>query len=85
MRKFLKRHQEEILGVLSGFDRMRFRGSLLMLQSEPGVVTWLANVGVTVKAFLSFAEAAKPSTASGPSSAHRGLCWTRCPGLLLDE
>jgi hypothetical protein len=27
-----------------------------MLQSEPGVVTWLANVGVAVKEFLSFAE-----------------------------
>ena len=27
-----------------------------MLQSEPGVVAWLANVGVAVKEFLSFAE-----------------------------
>ena len=39
MRNFLQRHQEQVLGVLSGFDRMRFRGSLRLLQSAGGVVT----------------------------------------------
>ena len=56
MRKFLQRHQEQVLGVLSGFDRMRFRGSLQLLQSPGGVVTWLERVGVAVKSFLSYAE-----------------------------
>ena len=56
MRKFVQRHQEQILGVLSGFDRMRFRGSLRLLQSEGGVATWLECIGVAVKDFLSFAE-----------------------------
>lgn len=56
MRKFLQRHQDQVLGVLSGFDRMRFRGSLQLLQSPGGVVTWLERVGVAVKGFLSFAE-----------------------------
>jgi hypothetical protein len=56
MRKFLQRHEEQVLGVLSGFDRMRFRGSLPLLQSAGGVVTWLERVGVAVKGFLSFAE-----------------------------
>jgi len=56
MRKFVQRHQEQILGVLSGFDRMRFRGTLRLLQSEGGVATWLEQVGVAVKDFLSFAE-----------------------------
>ena len=56
MRKFLQRHQQQILGVLSGFDRMRFRGSLQLLQSPGGVVTWLEKVGVAVKSFVSFAE-----------------------------
>jgi hypothetical protein len=35
---------------------MRFRGSLPLLQSAGGVVTWLERVGVAVKSFLSFAE-----------------------------
>jgi hypothetical protein len=56
MRKFVQRHQEQILGVLSGFDRMRFRGTLRLLQSEGGVATWLGRVGVAVKDFLSLAE-----------------------------
>ena len=56
MRQFVQRHQEQILGVLSGFDRMRFRGTLRLLQSEGGVATWLERVGVAVKDFLSFAE-----------------------------
>ena len=56
MKKFVQHHQEQILGVLSGFDRMRFRGSLRLLQSEGGVATWLARVGVAVQSFLSFAE-----------------------------
>ena len=56
MRKFIQRHRDEILGVLSGFDRIRFRGTLRLLQSEGGVATWLERIGVTVKDFLSFAE-----------------------------
>ena len=56
MRKFIQRHRDEILGVLSGFDRIRFRGTLRLLQSEGGVATWLERVGVAVKDFLSFAE-----------------------------
>jgi hypothetical protein len=56
MRKFLQRHEGQILGVLSGFDRIRFRGTLRLLQSEGGVATWLERIGVAVKDFLSFAE-----------------------------
>ena len=56
MRKFLQQHKGQILGVLSGFDRMRLRGSLRLLQSEGGVAAWLGRVGVAVKSFLSFAE-----------------------------
>ena len=56
MRKFVQRHEGRILGVLSGFDRMRFRGSLRLLQSEGGVATWLERIGVAVKDFLSFAQ-----------------------------
>jgi len=56
MKKFVQQHQDEILGVLSGFDRLRLRGSLRLLQSEGGVATWLERVGVAVKDFLDFAK-----------------------------
>ena len=54
MRKFLQHHRGQIQGVLSGFDRIRFRGTLRLLQSEGGVATWLEGIGVAVKDFLSF-------------------------------
>ena len=38
MQSFLLRHKDQILGVLSGFDRMRFRGSLLPLQRGADVI-----------------------------------------------
>ena len=56
MRKLVQRHQGQILGVLSGFDRIGFRGTLRLLQSEGGVATWLERIGVAVKDFLSFVE-----------------------------
>ena len=56
MKSFLLRHQDQILGVLSGFDRLRFRGSLRLLQSEGGVFSWLERVGLAVKDFTKYAE-----------------------------
>ena len=57
MRKFLQRYQDCILGTISGFDRMRFRGSLRLLQTEGGLVAWLErSAKVAIKDFLGFAE-----------------------------
>lgn len=56
MKSFLQRHSDEILGVLSGFDRLRFRGALRLLQSEGGVFSWLERIGVAVKDFAKYAE-----------------------------
>lgn len=56
MKSFLQRHTDQILGVLSGFDRLRFRGSLRLLQSEGGVFSWLERIGVAVGDFAKYAE-----------------------------
>ena len=45
MKSFLQRHADNILGVLSCFDRDRFRGSLGMLSHVPGVASWLEALG----------------------------------------
>jgi len=58
MKSFLQRHGEKILGVLSGFDRLRFRGSLRMLCNVKGLGCWLYDAGILVKDFLPFAERA---------------------------
>ena len=56
MKNFVQRHGEKILGVLSGFDRLRFRGSLRLLSSVGGVLAWLGRAGVLIKDFMGFAE-----------------------------
>jgi len=56
MKGFIQRHGEKILGVLSGFDRMRFRGTLRLLTSVGGTMAWLSRAGVLIKDFVKFAE-----------------------------
>jgi hypothetical protein len=56
MRQFIQQHQGDILGVLSGFDRMRFRGTLRLLTSVGGMMAFLSQVGIRLKDFMGYAE-----------------------------
>jgi len=56
MKSFLQRHKDKILGVLSGFDRIRFRGSLRGLSYVGGVANWLSSAGLLLKDFVPCAE-----------------------------
>ena len=56
MKGFIQRHGEKILGVLSGFDRMRFRGTLRLLTTVGGTMSWVSRAGVLLKDFVKFAE-----------------------------
>lgn len=56
MQAFLERHRAEILGVLSGFDRMRFGGSLRSMDYLKGFDKFLGAMGVLYKDFGKFAE-----------------------------
>src|SRR5262245_20702302 len=40
---FIKKHQAMIVGHLSGFDRVRFRGTIPMLAAVPGVIAWMKD------------------------------------------
>lgn len=55
MRSFFARHQSRVKGVLSGFDRIRFRGTIRWLSSLRGMGTWLSQKGVLLKDFRSYA------------------------------
>ena len=57
MQAFLQRHAELIQGVLSGFDRLRMRGTLRLLQTGGGVVTWLGQLGLKVSDFTRHVDA----------------------------
>lgn len=56
MRSFLERHQSEIKGVLSGFDRIRFRGTICWLASLQGMNTFLGTIGLLYKDFTDWAK-----------------------------
>jgi hypothetical protein len=51
MHSFVSRHQHEIQGTLSGFDRLRFVGSLLRLSYVDGLGSFLGFTGVLLKEF----------------------------------
>ena len=56
MRQFIQRHQHRILGILSGFDRLRLRGTLRLLTNVGGLMSYLSLVGVLIKDFMAYAE-----------------------------
>lgn len=56
MRQFITRFADKITGVLSGFDRLIFRGHLLPLCHEGGVHRMLATQNVLLKDFEKFAK-----------------------------
>jgi hypothetical protein len=51
MDAFIQRHQEDVIGVVHGFDRMRFRGPLSSISYAEGVDQFLGRVGVRYKDF----------------------------------
>ena len=53
---FIQRHQEDVIGVLSGFDRLLFRGTLRSIAYGQGLDRFLGAAGVRYKDFAAFAE-----------------------------
>ena len=51
MQTFLGVHDSKIKGTLSGFDRVRFRGTLRMLANTKGLSCFLSIMGVLLKDF----------------------------------
>ncbi len=56
MQGFLKRHEDRVVSVLSGFDRLLFRGTLRSLEYQDGIEAFLATHRVLLKDFGKFAE-----------------------------
>jgi hypothetical protein len=54
MFQFIQRHAKNILGTLSGFDRLRFRGTLRHIAYTEGMQAFLNFSGVLLKNFASY-------------------------------
>jgi len=55
--QFVLKHADAVIGTLSGFDRLVFRGTLRMLAHRGGMLSYLCAVQVLLKEFASHAEA----------------------------
>lgn len=55
MKSFLASHGSEIKGVLSGWDRMRLRGTLRWLANRSGMGAYLCTRGILLKQFKGWA------------------------------
>jgi hypothetical protein len=56
MQSFLERHADRIVGVLSGFDRVLFRGSMLSISYVDGLGKCLATLRIRYDRFGAFVE-----------------------------
>ncbi len=56
MRSFLQRFGAFVLGVLHGFDRLRFRGSKRQLCNSLGAASYLGHVGVRLVDYKGYAK-----------------------------
>lgn len=56
MESFLQRHESSVIGSLSGFDRLRFRGTLRLLANAAGLGKLLLYLGILFKDFGAFVE-----------------------------
>jgi hypothetical protein len=56
MERFIERHRDRVIGVLSGFDRVLFRGTLRSISHLNGMRTFLHSHRILYKDFGPFAE-----------------------------
>lgn len=56
MERFLRRHESRVVGIISGFDRMRFTGTLRWMAHVEGMGKFLNSQGVLLKNFGTYIE-----------------------------
>ena len=79
MKSFLSRYGAKVKGVLSGFDRVRFRGTIRWLANTRGMYAWLHHKRVLLKEFkvyaLALTEQIKQSTQQLADQADRPVVY----------
>jgi len=55
MNPFVQRHEKSVIGMISGLDRVRFRGTLMWLSCVPMMARYLRHIGVMLKNFKEYA------------------------------
>jgi hypothetical protein len=55
MNSFIEKHRKHIIGVLSGWDRIVFRGTLRLVANLAGMCSYLAYRSILMKDFKQYA------------------------------
>jgi hypothetical protein len=89
MHEFLQRHEQDVIGMLSGFDRVRVRGTLRFLANTYGMEQYLWRAKVLLKDFLDYAKSitARVREASGAlaEAAGRPLLYVSSSALRKEQ
>ena len=56
MLQFIEKHANDVMGVISGFDRIRFRGTLRWLATVHGLACFLGSLRILLKDFTEYAK-----------------------------
>jgi hypothetical protein len=86
---FLQRHASSVIGVLSGFDRVRLRGTVRLLANAGGLGAALGHVGVLLKDFKQFAMGVsgqiKSASEQAAASANRPVLYLNSPSISKED
>ncbi|MGO9634740.1 MAG: hypothetical protein ACLPX1_12705 [Steroidobacteraceae bacterium] len=89
MEAFLNKHAGDVTGVLSGFDRLVFRGTLRYLAHHLGMMTYLRAVRVLLKDFASHAAAAtqqlRAASEGQAQAAGRPIVYVRSSAISKED
>lgn len=89
MKQFIRKHGERILGTLSGFDRVRFRGTIRMLAYAGGLLGWLNDRRVLLKEFKHFSlgltETVKSSVSAMAAAAGKPIRYLASSSLSKED
>jgi hypothetical protein len=89
MHQFIKKHESRVTGTLSGFDRIRFRGTIRMLAYVSGLAGWLNDRRVLLKEFkvfsLGLTDRLKSSVHSIAAAAGRPVRYLASSALCKED
>lgn len=89
MHEFIQRHEKDVIGVLSGFDRVRVRGTLRLVANGKGMMRYLWQARVLLKDFVEYAkgitEQIREASRAMAQAAGRPLEYLASSGVRKEE
>jgi hypothetical protein len=89
MQRFIQKHAADVSGVLSGFDRMRFRGTLRWLANTKGMRSFLVAAYILLKDFKTYVtgvtEQIRAATTAWAESEGRPVIYLDRPSLRKED